>query len=135
MREALGAMGVDSSAAERRARSESRGRKRSRSLAGGSEAMDDDAGGEGETKKKRVHSSKSRSMSRGRSASAAPAAGRIGAGVSERQAAKAYKLADRSQAQMNRFGRAGESDRHIAVKKVKWQLAGKTPGHSSRNKR
>jgi nucleolar GTP-binding protein len=135
MREALGAMGVDSAAAERRARSESRGRKRARSLSragagGDSEAMEDDA-----AQKKRVHSSKSRSMSRGRSASAAPAAGRLGAGVAERQANKAFKLADRSQAVMNRHGRAGESDRHIAVKKVKWQLAGKTPGHSSRNKR
>ena len=135
MREALGAMGVDTSAAERRARSESRGRKRSRSLSRAGEGTEDGEGADGAQPKKRVHSSKSRSMSRGRSASAAPAAGRLGAGVAERQAAKAYKLADRSQARMNQHGRAGESDRHISVKKVKWQLAGKLPGHGSRNKR
>jgi len=140
MREALGAMGVDSSAAERRARSESRpGRKRSRSAGGGSEGADEDGGDGGDgadaAPAKRVRSSKSRSMSRGRSASAAPAAGRLGAGVAERQAGRAFKLADRSQARMNRHGKAGESDRHISVKKVKWQLAGKLPGHGSRKQR
>jgi nucleolar GTP-binding protein len=136
MREALGGMGVDTSRAEARARSESRGRKRARSLSRGGAGEESGEGGDGEAAtKKRVHSSKSRSMSRGRSASAAPAAGRIGAGVSERQAAKAFKLADRSQARMIQHGKAGESDRHISVKKVKWQLAGKMPGHGSRNKR
>ena len=137
MKEALGAMGVDASAAARRARDESRvGRKRARSASRGGGADGDGADdGADEAPAKRVHSSKSRSMSRGRSASAAPAAGRIGAGVAERQAGRAFKMADKSQARMNQHGRQGESDRHISVKKIKWQLAGKTPGHGTRNKR
>lgn len=108
MRESLGALGIDTSAAEARARAESRGRKRTRSLSaaaargGGDEEMADAGGdGDGRAAKKRVHSSKSRSMSRGRALSLAPPSPASGLKDSV-QKNKAVKMADRAQRLMNK---------------------------------
>jgi nucleolar GTP-binding protein len=114
MREALGALGIDTSAAEARARAESRGRKRARSASaagrrgGGDEDMADaDGGGDGGAPaKKRIHSSKSRSMSRGRALSTAPPAPATGL-KDAAQRNKATKMADRAQRRMNKMVGAG----------------------------
>ncbi|KAI8469936.1 MAG: P-loop containing nucleoside triphosphate hydrolase protein [Monoraphidium minutum] len=127
MRESLGALGIDTSAAEARMRAESRGRKRTRSASaparGGDAEMAEGDGGEGSAKK-RVHSSKSRSMSRGRALSLAPpspASGLKDAG----QRNKAVKMADRAQRRMNKMAKVGEADRVIQTKMPKHLFSGK----------
>ncbi|KAG2496998.1 hypothetical protein HYH03_005003 [Edaphochlamys debaryana] len=133
MKESLGALGIDASKAAERARSQSRGRKRERSAskarAGDGDAEMGDAG-----EKKRVHSSKSRSMSRGRSMSLAEP--RPGSGLKDvTQRNKGIKMADKAQWRMNKMAKVGESDRAIQTKMPKHLFAGKTPGHSTRNRR
>lgn len=116
LRNSLGSMGIDTSAAEARLRDESRGRKRTRSASaaaqrggGGGDDVDmADADGSSAPAKKRVHSSKSRSMSRGRALSTAPPA--AGSGLKDApQANKAVKMADRAQRKMNKMVRGGDS--------------------------
>ena len=129
MRASLGALGIDTTAAEARLREEARGRKRARSAsrarAGDEEMADADGGGAPEAKK-RVHSSKSRSMSRGRALSAAPPA--PGTGLKDAPMRnKAVKLADRAQRRMNKMARVGEADRVILTKMPKHLFSGKRP--------
>ncbi|GBF88440.1 hypothetical protein Rsub_01152 [Raphidocelis subcapitata] len=130
MRESLGALGIDTSAAEARLRSESRGRKRARSAArggegGDSEMADADGGAAGGAPaKKRVHSSKSRSMSRGRALSTAPPTPSSGL-KDAAQRNKAVKMADRGQRLRNKAARAGEGDRVIQTKMPKHLFSGK----------
>lgn len=125
MRSSLGALGIDTSAAEARARerSQSRGRKRGRSE-GADEAMADAA--EELPAKKRVHSSKSRSMSRGRALSLASPSSRSGLRDAT-QGNKAIKLADKAQRRMNKMAKVGEADRTIPTKMPKHLFSGKRP--------
>lgn len=137
MRRKLGALGIDTSAAEARAREEGRGRKRTRSASaaaarrggGGDEDMAE-AGEQQQAAKKRVHSSKSRSMSRGRALSLAPPenAGGLKDAV---QRNKGIKMADRAQRRMNKMAKVGEADRHIPISRPKWLLSGKRPKGST----
>ncbi|KIY96763.1 hypothetical protein MNEG_11197 [Monoraphidium neglectum] len=142
MRESLGALGIDTGAAEARARSESRGRKRTRSLSaaaerrgggGGDADMADADGGDDAQPRKRIHSSKSRSMSRGRALSVAapsPSSGLKDAA----QRNKATKMGDRAQRLRNKAARIGEADRVITTKMPKHLFSGKT-GRGKRDRR
>lgn len=130
MQRELGAMGLDTAAAEARVRSQSRGRtlarKRSRSAAAEAEA----AAAEAEGPKKRVHSSKSRSMSRGRALSLAPPeAGKGFKDIAQRN--KSIKMSDKAQVRMGRMARKGEADRHIPDLKPKHLFSGKRPKGST----
>lgn len=130
MRASLGALGIDTTAAEARLRDEARGRKRTRSVsrARGDADMADADGGDGGAPeaKKRVHSSKSRSMSRGRALSSAPPA--PGSGIKDAAMRnRAVKLADRAQRRMNKMARVGEADRVITTKMPKHLFSGKRP--------
>jgi len=131
MRASLGALGIDTSAAEARIRADSRGRKRTRSASaaatrkGGDDDVDmGEAGADGGAKKKRLHSSKSRSMSRGRSLSVAPPTPQSGL-KDAGQRNKAVKMADRSQWRMNKMAKVGEADRVIQTKMPKHLFSGK----------
>lgn len=136
MRQELGEMGLDASAALSHARSQSRGRtlvrKRSRSVS----TMEDHVkvGDElDETSKKRIHSSKSRSMSRGRALSLAPP--EKGRSLKDSvQRNKAIKLADKAQFKMGKEARKGEGDRVILNMKPKHLFSGKT-GRGQRDRR
>ena len=120
MKDELGKMGLDPSAAITRARSQSRGRelrkKRARSQ---SAAMETRAQPE-----VRIRSSKSRSMSRGRALSLAePEAGKGIKDVVQRN--KAIKMNDRAQRRFQKMARKGEGDRHIPDLKPKHLFSGK----------
>lgn len=120
MKDELGKMGLDPSAAITRARSQSRGRevlkKRSRSQSTAMEAQTQP--------EVRVRSSKSRSMSRGRALSLAePEPGKGIKDVVQRN--KAIKMNDRAQRRFQKMARKGEGDRHIPDLKPKHLFSGK----------
>eukprot|EP00775_Hariotina_reticulata_P009918 gene9918-10075_t len=130
LRQSLGALGIDTAAAEARIRdrSQSRGRKRSRSEGPADGAGDDVAmaDAEGSAAKRRVHSSKSRGMSRGRSASLAPPTATSGLKDAV-MSNKAVKLSDKAQRRRNKMAKIGEADRVITTKMPKHLFSGKRP--------
>lgn len=131
LQRSLGGMGIDTSKALERVRAQSRGRKRERSASRA--PADADMGADGEPKK-RVHSSKSRSMSRGRSLSMADPSKNSGLKDAAMRN-KGFKMADKAQWRMNKMAKTGEADRVIQTKMPKHLFSGKTPGHSTRNRR
>lgn len=131
MHASLGDMGIDTAAAEERARREfeardpSRGRKRARSRSAAQEENKEEP-------KRRVHSNRSRSVSRG--GAAALEEPRPGGGLRDLEMKqRAAKRADAAQRKRNRLGFAGESDRRYKNAMPKHLFSGKTSGQKTRD--